>query len=82
MQARSDNIEEYSANTAQIIAMTMSHYNNILVVMNDKEALNFIQTYSLNQGLKKFGERGKQAKNKEMSQLHNKKILNLTELKI
>jgi hypothetical protein len=49
--------------------MTMSHYMNSMVGMNDEEAFSFIQTYSLNKGLKKFGDRGKDAAQKEMKQL-------------
>ena len=65
-------MEEYSS--AQIIALTMSHLMNSMVGMNDEAALSFIQTYSLNKGLKKFGDRGKDAAQKEMKQLHDRVV--------
>eukprot|EP00957_Ditylum_brightwellii_P077539 5892051-Ditylum_brightwellii.AAC.1 len=55
------NTEEYSAETAQIIGMVMAHYNDVMDGMSDKEAYTFIQSYSLKQGLKKFGKEGHQA---------------------
>jgi hypothetical protein len=47
----------------------------------------FIQTYSLNKGIKKFGQKSKDAAIKEMKQLHNRtvfegiKIKDMTPLK-
>jgi hypothetical protein len=71
LQSSDDRTEEYSVKNAHIIAMTMSYYMNSMVGMNDEETFSFIQTYSLNKGLKKFGNRGKDAAQKEMKQLHN-----------
>ena len=52
----------------------MCHYNNKIASTNDKEAYSFIQTYSLKQGIKKFGEQGKKAASKEMKQLHDRVV--------
>jgi hypothetical protein len=38
--------------------MTMVHYNTALVGMNELQASSFLQTYSLKQGIKKFGKQG------------------------
>jgi hypothetical protein len=46
--------------------MTMVHYNTKFVGMNDTQASSFLQTYSLKQGIKKFGEQGIKAVHKEM----------------
>jgi hypothetical protein len=42
--------------------------------MDDVEAYSFIQTYCLNQGLKKFGELGRKAVHKEMQQLNDRVV--------
>eukprot|EP00957_Ditylum_brightwellii_P131487 10029325-Ditylum_brightwellii.AAC.1 len=52
----------------------MAHYNVVMDGMSNKEAYSFIQSYSLKQGLKKFGTEGHQAVNKELLQLHNRKV--------
>jgi hypothetical protein len=54
--------------------MTMSFYMNSMAGMSNEEACCFLQTYSLNQGLKKIGGRGKDVANKEMKQLHNRVV--------
>jgi hypothetical protein len=74
LQTLDDRTEEYSIQTAHVIAMTMSHYMNSMAVMNDKETFTFIQTYSLNKGLKKFGDRGKEGAHKERKQLHDRVV--------
>jgi hypothetical protein len=71
LHARKEQTEEYSSETAQIIAMTMLHCNTALAGMNHLRACNFLQTYSLKQGIKKFRKRGVAAANKEMKQLHD-----------
>jgi hypothetical protein len=58
----------------QIIAMTMVHYNTALAGMNDIRASSFLQTYSLKQGIKKFGKKGIAATHKEMKQLHDRVV--------
>ena len=72
LQSSNERTEEYTIEVAHIIAMTMNHYMNSMVGMNDAETYSFIQTYSLNKGLKKFGDRGKDAAQKEMKQLHDR----------
>jgi hypothetical protein len=67
-------IEEYTEETAQVIATVMSHWNNQCQRLDDKELMMFIQTYSLNKGLKKFGQKGKDAVMKEMKQLHKRTV--------
>jgi hypothetical protein len=52
-------MDKYSIENAHIIALTMSHDMNSMARMNDAETFSFIQAYSLNKGLKKFGDRGK-----------------------
>ena len=42
--------------------------------MDIEEAHNFVQTYSLKKGLKHFGDKGKKAVEKEILQLHNRKV--------
>ena len=71
MQANQGQTEQYSQATAQIIATIMVHYNEVCARMDDNQAFNFLHTYNLKAGLKKFGEKGWQAVNKEASQLHN-----------
>ena len=60
-QAREENTEEYSDETAPVIAMIMCHINDKMAAMSGEEAYGFIQTYSLKAGLKKFGEKGSDA---------------------
>jgi hypothetical protein len=66
--------EEYMNETASIIAYVMCHFKVTMVGMNDVEAYSFLQTYSLNQGLKKFGEQGRKAAHKEIEQLHDRVV--------
>ena len=63
--------QEYDESEARIIAMCMAHYNDIARNPNHKSH-SFIQTYSLQKGLKKFGERGRDAAMGEISQLHDR----------
>ena len=77
---------EYSIETARVIAVTMCHLNTKIGALNDEEAHQFIQTYSLKSGLKKFKERGEAAAMKEMRQLHERvvfepiRVADMTEL--
>jgi hypothetical protein len=61
-------VEEYSQETAQVIATVMCHWNNVCKRYNDMTLASFIQTYSLNKGMKKFGQKGMDAAIKEMKQ--------------
>jgi hypothetical protein len=54
--------------------MTMVHYNTELIGMNDTQASSFLQTYSLKQGIKTFGEQGIEAVHKEMKQIHDRVV--------
>ena len=67
-------VEEYSAETAQVIATVMCHWNNVCREFDDTTLAMFIQTYSLNKGIKKFGQKGKDAAIKEMKQLHDRTV--------
>jgi hypothetical protein len=71
LHKRDDQTEEYSLESAHIIAIIMLHYNTILAGMNNLQACSFLQTYSLKQGIKKFGTKGIKATHKEMQQLHD-----------
>jgi hypothetical protein len=67
-------VEEYSQETAQVIATVMGHWNNICRQFDETTLAMFIQTYSLNKGIKKFGQKGKDAAIKELKQLHNRTV--------
>eukprot|EP00957_Ditylum_brightwellii_P023303 1758761-Ditylum_brightwellii.AAC.1 len=49
----------------------MQHWSHAMANMDTNQAHLFIQTYSLNKCLKKFGERGRKAVDKEMLQIYN-----------
>ena len=67
--------EEYSIESARIIAMTMCCMNDIaLQPSTNKRAWQFVQSYGLMKGLKKFGKMGRNAAFKEMKQLHNRVV--------
>ena len=74
LQANTSQTEEYSSTSARIIAMTMCHLNNTMKGISDDQAFNFIQTYSLKQGIKKFGMKGRNAAFKEMKQIHDRVV--------
>jgi hypothetical protein len=60
---------QYSRRSASVLAYVMNHVAEIT-----QTEYAFLQTYSLNAGIKKFGQRGKDAANKEMRQLHDRKV--------
>ena len=66
--------EENSVKSARIVAITMCHMNNMMLNPKGKSAHQFVQSYSLMKGLKKFGEKGRQAAYKEMKQLHDRVV--------
>jgi hypothetical protein len=70
LQAEAHQEVPYSLETTRVIAITMCHLSTKIENLNDQEAFQFIQTYSLKSGLKKFGERGETAATSEMCQLH------------
>ena len=62
-----DNTEEYTVESAKIIAHIMCHYaNSNEKIMSKKKFYQLVQTYSLRKGIMKFGVKGKQAAYKEM----------------
>jgi hypothetical protein len=66
--------EEYSIESAQVIAMSMCHINEMLFNGHSNQAHQFAQTYTLGKGLKKFGQKGRQAAFKEMKHLHDRMV--------
>ena len=72
IQENTNNTEEYTIENAQVIATVMSYMNDNLEGLQDTELAQFVQTYSLMKGLKKFGERGRTAAYSEMKQLHER----------
>jgi hypothetical protein len=56
LQAEAHQEVPYSLETARVIAITMCHLSTKIENISDEDAIHFIQTYSLNIGLKKFGE--------------------------
>ncbi|KAI2512474.1 Reverse transcriptase (RNA-dependent DNA polymerase) [Fragilaria crotonensis] len=86
LHAQAHNVcEQYSIETARVIAITMCHMADMRFNPKCKTAHQFIQSYSLMKGLKKFGHKGREAAYKEMKQLHERvvfkpiKIAELTE---
>ena len=69
----SNTIEEYTDETARIIAQVM-HYQNELQ-KNKCTNMTFSQIFNLKQGMKTFGSKGIEAANKEPNQLINRNIL-------
>ena len=63
--------EEYTTDNAKVIAMTICYMNEKFI---DKEAFHFVQSYRLRKGLKKFGQKGRDAAYKEMKQLHDRVV--------
>jgi len=75
--------EEYTIEHGRIIAQLMCYINEMKHNPKRQKAFQFIQTYSLVKGLKKFGDRGRQAAYKEMKQLHDRIVfepINVAEL--
>ena len=68
------NREEYSLESARVIAMMMCYLKDMLRNPQRKKVYQFVQTYGLMKGLKKFGERGKKAVRKELKQLHDRVV--------
>ena len=68
-----DNTEEYSVESAKVIAHIMCNYASMNSGrMSKKKFYQLVHTYSLQKGIKKFGVKGKQAAYKEMRQLHDR----------
>jgi hypothetical protein len=75
LQAEAHQEVPYSLETARVIAITMCHLSIKTKNLNNQEAFQFIQTYSLKNGLKMFGERGKTAATSEMGKLHEQRAV-------
>ena len=50
------------------------HLNTVLIGMDDSQACSFLQTYSLKQGIKRFGDKGIAAAHKELKQLNDRVV--------
>ena len=74
---------KYGTTCALVATRVIEHFNEVHRQAKDSGS-SFLETYSLTKGLKKFGEKGKQAAMKEMQQLHDRvcfepiKLENLT----
>ena len=66
--------EGYSVENARIIAMTTCRMSDMLLNPKGKSAHQFVQSYGLLKGLKKFGEKRRKAAYKEMKQLHDRVV--------
>ena len=63
LQTQATNPQEYMVKLAMVLAKTIVHMNH-----------QFAQTFSLNKGIKEFGDRGHQAAFEEMKQLHDRVV--------
>ena len=73
------NTEEYDLKVSKAIARIMCHFqecNN----KSGKKFHQFVQTYILNQGIKKFGKRDTDATYKEVKQLHKRIMFGLVKV--
>jgi hypothetical protein len=66
--------EEYSMESARVIAMAICRMNDMILNPQSDKEWQFVQSYSLMKGLKKFGGEGRQAAYKEMKQLHDRVV--------
>jgi hypothetical protein len=71
LQTQAIQPEEYSIDTAKVIAKHMCELNTIVLNGGHKHH-SFVETYSLKKGLQKFGEKGHDAAFGEMKQLHDR----------
>jgi len=68
-----DEVIEYALDTAKVIARVLYHLGD-KYSGKDYVGKQHAQTYSLKMGIKKFGERGRQAAIKELRQLHDRTV--------
>ena len=68
--AEGSKVQECSFAEATVIGKIINHLNE--AISQESKNLSFLQTYSLNKGIKKFGTKGKQAAYEEMKQLHDR----------
>ena len=55
LQSQTCNKVEYNPETAKVIAQVMTNINNMLLHESKSAMASFVQTYTLKQGVKKFG---------------------------
>ncbi|KAG7373398.1 reverse transcriptase RNA-dependent DNA polymerase [Nitzschia inconspicua] len=65
---------EYTNEKARVIVTVMCHMNDKLSNPRNHKAQQFLQTYSLLSGLKKFGQKGRVAAIGELKQLHDRVV--------
>jgi Reverse transcriptase (RNA-dependent DNA polymerase) len=65
---------EYTEETAKVIAKIIHHYNNTAFAASSNRELSFLETYSLNKGLKHFGDKGYKAAFDKVRQLHERSV--------
>ena len=73
MMRQTNEVEEYSTDTAKIIANIMHDYSFAAVDKTSKHYA-FLQSHNLKQRLKKFGQKGSDAASEEMKQLRDRKV--------
>jgi hypothetical protein len=61
---------EYTEDEAKILATIMDEFNERINISKEEYGNQFAVTYSLNKGMKQFGEAGRNSVLKEMKQLH------------
>jgi hypothetical protein len=71
---------EYAEDEAKILTFIMDEFNERIKILKKEYGNQFVVTYSLNKGMKQFGEAGICSVLKEMKQLHERKCF--TPLKI
>ena len=62
---------EYNTDMAKIAALYMDNLNEISL-QAEETGMSFLETYNLQKGLAKFGDKGRKAAHKEMKQLHDR----------
>ena len=72
LQSQACDKVEYNPKTAKVITQVMTNINNMLKQEPKSTMASFLQTYSLNKGIKKFGHRGYNSTFREMLQLHQR----------
>jgi hypothetical protein len=81
LQAETHQEVPYSLETTRVIAITMCHLSTKIENLNDQQAFQFIQTYSLKSGLKKFGEHAETAATSDSTYEGKTKVLYIKMLK-
>ena len=66
LQARENNMEEYSSEITEVLLYVLCHYKQNCKTISKKQFYQFAQTYSLKNDINKFGEKGKKVAYKEI----------------